>query len=101
MPVNEWSARRTGYCLHNAQSVTNTKTKSSACFFMWLKGFYIEPAIAADLHLRRHGHRDRLILLLAYFFFFTKEKRLSMKIKCHNFKPIPNTAVRKVAKQTL
>jgi hypothetical protein len=27
MPVNERSARHTGYCLHNAQSITNTKTK--------------------------------------------------------------------------
>jgi hypothetical protein len=37
---------------------------------MWLKGFYIERAIAADPHLRRHGHRDRLILLLAYFLLY-------------------------------
>jgi hypothetical protein len=29
MPVNERSARHTGYCLHNAQSITNTKTKTS------------------------------------------------------------------------
>jgi hypothetical protein len=56
-PLNQWSARRRGSYLHNTQQMQETNIH--AISGIWTRD--TSKLVAADLRLRSHGHRERLL----------------------------------------
>jgi hypothetical protein len=60
--MNEWSARRTGRYLHNAQQTQETNIHA----FSGIRTRDTSNRAAADLSVRTHGHRNRLYKTRCY-----------------------------------